>query len=62
MEIDVGVLGTMKQPHFVLEDCDCGHCVGGAALCRDLDCMERVVRDDEGNWNTFCQNCKEKDS
>lgn len=48
------------QPHFVLEDCDCGHCVGGSPLCRHLDCMERVVRDYEGNLNMFCQNCKEK--
>ena len=50
------------QPHFVLEDCDCGQCVGGAPLCRDLDCMDRVTKDEEGNWKHFCDKCKEKHS
>ena len=43
-------------PHHVLDNCNCQYCIGGAPLCKNIDCMNRT-QPNNNQWYSFCQNC-----
>lgn len=49
----------ITKERYILDSCDCPSCspFGGAPLCRELECMNRTIRVENGGYKYYCQDC-----